>query len=215
MTDQVDTVPSSPSSPSSSSAPPRPPRPLRTLCVVGALVVAAVLGWRALQGEATVPYDDPQSGGLLTLCGTDGEPVTGGEVDATPFAPVVLGESGVPADVDARGAVGTVFGYQPREGVAPSEFSGAPLTAAGALVDSDRPAVEVPADAWSLADFVTAYPATWDGYVQLRLYLGAPGAGTLTDRPYDTADIRVEGEKWELVRGGTASCADAASLVAP
>ena len=56
---------------------------------------------------------------------------------------------------------------------------------------------------------------TYDGYVQLRLYLGTPEAGTLSDQPYDTADLRVDGDRWELVRGGTASCADAASAVLP
>ena len=51
--------------------------------------------------------------------------------------------------------------------------------------------------------------------MQLRLYLGTPEAGTLSDQPYDTADLRVDGDRWELVRGGTASCADAESALAP
>lgn len=192
--------------------------PLRTVVVTlvaGALVLGGVIFWRA-QGQGgdthqvshVVPYDDPQSVGLLTLCSADGTPLTGGSVDDRPFAAAVLGDSALPAEVDPAGAVATLFAYQPREGVGTEEFSGVALTAATVLADPDRPAVPVTPDSWSVGDFVTAYPATWDGFVQLRLYLGTPQAGTLSDRPYDTADLRVDGDRWELVRGGSASCAD-------
>lgn len=189
-------------------------RPARVLSVLAAVavLVAVVLVWRA-QGQddtpittAAVPYDDPQAAGLLTLCSADGEPVTGGRTADTPFADLVVGETGVPAEFDPTGAVATVFAYQPRQGVSPAEFSGSPISAASVLDDPAHPAAAVPADAWSLGDFVTAFPADWDGYVQLRLYLGTPAAGTLSTSPYDTADLRVDGDTWELVRGGEASC---------
>src|SRR4051794_32952963 len=167
--------------------------------VLAVLVVAAgLIFWRAQGTDATVPYDDPQAAGLLTLCSTDGKAVTEGRTSDRPLADVVLGRSGLPAGVDPAGAVATLFAYQPRSGVEASEFSGAPITAAGALTDPARPAVAVTGDAWSVGDFVTAYPATADGYVQLRLYLGTPQAGTLTENPYDTADLRVDGVRWEL-----------------
>jgi len=47
-----------------------------TICVVGVVVVASLLAWRAFRQDDAVPYDDPQSGGLLSLCGADGKPVT-------------------------------------------------------------------------------------------------------------------------------------------
>ncbi|MBA2954206.1 hypothetical protein GON03_07725 [Nocardioides sp. MAH-18] len=183
--------------------------------VAGAVLVAGLAFWRASGDDATAPYDDPESAGLLTLCAADGTPVTGGRVDERPFVDVVLGETGLPPAYDARGAVATLFAYQPREGVAASEFSGSPLTAAAVLADATKPGAVVTEDAWSLGDFTTAFPADWDGYVQLRLYLGTPDAGTLTDQPYDTADLRVDGDRWELVRGGGASCADAESVTVP
>lgn len=187
--------------------------PLRAVVVAlvaVALVLTGVVLWRA-QGEdhvvsATTPYDDTRAAGLLTLCSADGSAVTSGSVDDRPFADLVVGETGVPDELDPTGAVATLFAYQPRQGVGPEEFSGAPLTAAEVLADPTRPATTVTEDAWSVGDFVTAYPADWDGHVQLRLYLGTPEAGTLTDRPYDTADLRVDGDRWELVRGGSASC---------
>lgn len=202
-------------------------RPARSLAAaVGAvvLVAAGLVFWRvdgqdspeAQHGTAAVdvPYDDAQSAGLLTLCSADGEPVTGGGLQDRPFADVVVGDTGIPAELDATGAVGTVFVYQPRAGVSTTEFSGTALTAAAELGDPGSPAVPVTEDAWTLGDFVTAYPADDDGFVQLRLYLGTPGAGTLSDHPYDTADLRVVGDRWELVRGGSASCADAADALA-
>ena len=178
------------------------------------LVLAVALVWRATGDEGrastrTAPYDDLRSAGLLTLCGADGTPVTGGSVTDRPFADLVVGETGFPEGLDTTGAVATLYAYQPRQGVGTEEFSGTALTAAEVLGDPERPAAQVTDGAWSIGDFVAAFPATWDGHVQLRLYLGTPEAGTLTTSPYDTADVRVEGGRWELVRGGSASCADA------
>jgi len=184
--------------------------------VGGVAIVAALVFWRVNgEEETTVPYDDAQSAGLLTLCSADGKAVTGGKVDDLPFADVVLGETALPSDLDPTGAVATLFAYQPREGVATSEFSGNALTATAGFADPTRPAVRVEEDAWSIGDFVAAFPADFDGYLQLRLYLGTPEVGTLSDQPYDTADLRVDGADWELVRGGTASCADAESALLP
>lgn len=190
-------------------------RVLAAVVVVAVLVVGVVL-WRVVgpgsetePGSTTTPYDDPQAAGLITLCSADGAAVTGGRTDDTPFAAVALGETALPSRLDPVGAVVTLFGYQPREGVGPEEFSGIPLTAAGPLADPGRPAVGITEDVYSVGDFVAAFPATWDGFVQLRLYLGTPAVGTLTETPYDTADLRVDGDRWELVRGGSASCAGA------
>ncbi|WP_148615625.1 hypothetical protein [Nocardioides rubriscoriae] len=197
-------------------------RPL-VLLVAGAVLVLglAVVAWRAVAddhrgaegGAATVPYDDPQAAGGITLCSDDGTAVTGGSIDDRPFADLAVGETGLPGTLDPAGAVATLFGYQPRAGVGADEFSGIPLTAAGTVVDPQQPTVRVTDQVYSVGDFVAAFPATDDGFVQLRLYLGTPEAGTLTESSYDTADLRVDGDRWELVHGGSASCSAAASLV--
>lgn len=193
----------------------RPARAAVVVLAVTALLVGGLV-WRA-QGQddaahdvtaLAAPYDDPLAAGALTLCSDDGEPVTGGSVDDRPFADIVLGETGLPEGLDPTGAVATLFAYQPRQGVGTEEFSGTAITAAGLLADPTRPGARVTADAWSVGDFVAAFPASWDGHVQLRLYLGTPEAGTLSAGPYDTADLRVDGDRWELVEGGSASCAD-------
>ncbi|HWI43041.1 MAG TPA: hypothetical protein VNS81_05440 [Nocardioides sp.] len=200
-----------------SSATSRRSRPSRTRVAVAALgaaaaVLAGVAGWRLVAGEEQAPYDDAASTGGLTLC-SHGKPVTEGRTSERPFADVVVGETPLPAGTDPAGAVATLFAYQPREGIAASEFSGSPLTAAARLVSPSRPAARVSTDSWTIGDFVTAFPARFDGYVQLRLLGGTAELGTLT-KAYDTADIRVEGDRWHLVRGGHASCKGAAGALA-
>ena len=192
----------------------RPVRVVVPALAVGIVIVAALLYWRTTsEQDLTVPYDDPQSGGSITLCSLDGQAVTEGSVDDKPFAGIALGSTGLPADLDPTGAVATLYAYQPREGVSASEFSGTAITAAGLLAEPDRPAALITENAWSIGDFVAAFPADFDGYVQLRLYLGTPAVGTLSDQPYDTADLRVDGDRWELVQGGTAACTGAEALV--
>ncbi|WP_244931307.1 hypothetical protein [Nocardioides sp. W7] len=197
-----------------------PLRAALAVLVAGVVIVAGFVLWPGQEQDEkqdgamrTVPYDDPQSAGLLTLCSADGKTVTEGKVADRPFADLVVGETGLPSEVEPTGAVATLFAYQPREGVGIEEFSGTAITAAGELADPERPASRVTEDAWSIGDFVTAFPATYDGYVQLRLVLGTPEAGTLSANPYDTADLRVDDGRWELVRGGSAPCGDADALV--
>jgi hypothetical protein len=178
--------------------------------IVGALVTAALLHLRG--GEDRAPYDDARSSGLLTLCGPDGKPVTDGAVTDKPFASVVLGSTAAPAGYDGDGRVAVLYAHQPREGVEAGEFSGLQLIAPTAYADAAGPAAALAPTSTTLADFVAAYPATYDGYVQLRLVLSSPEGGALTGQ-YDTADLRIDGDRWHLVRGGSASCAGAADAV--
>jgi hypothetical protein len=196
----------------------RPRRARGRLAVAAALVTILVVAVvvvlsRTHSKDEKAPYVDPHAAGLLTLCSKDGKAVTSGKVKDRPFADVVLGKTGLPSGSHPEGAVATLFAYQPRAGVEPVEFSGAPMSASTGFTDTQRPAADVTADDWSVSDFVTAYPATDDGYVQLRLILGTAQDGTLSEDHYDTADLRVDGDSWELVRGGHASCAGAKALV--
>lgn len=176
-----------------------------------AAVIVAGLVLRGGDDEAP-PYEDPRSTGLLTLCARDGRPVTEGKVGDQPFAAVVLGATAAPAGYDGEGRVAVLYAHQPRQGVDPAEFSGQQLIAPTAYADA--PAAALGEGSTTLADFVAAFPATADGYVQLRLVLSSPESGALTTQ-YDTADLRVDGDTWHLVRGGTASCADAAAAAPP
>jgi len=188
-----------------------------TLGVIAAAVVVVLVAVLAVTWSVTrkdvVPYDDPQSSGLLTLCDESGNQVTKGSVKDKPFAPIVLGSTPVDQKVAADAAVNaTLFGYQPRESVDPVEFSGSPIGGPVPFVNHDRPATRVVKDAWSIGNFVEVFPAKFKGYVQLRLITSTTGIGALTNA-YDTADIKVDGDSWHVVRGGNASCSGAADLL--
>jgi hypothetical protein len=199
--------------PTTSTTTPR--RGRRRAIVVGALVVVGLVAAALvylLNGEEQVPYDDARSTGLLTLCGSDGKAVQGGKLGDRPFAQVVLGSTAAPAGYDGDGRVAVLYAHQPRSGVETAEFSGQQLIAPTSYAAPADPAAALTAGSTTLADFVAAFPATNDGYVQLRLVLASPEGGALTDQ-YDTADLRVDGDSWHLVRGGNASCAGAADAV--
>lgn len=177
------------------------------------MVGVAAVAWAAvtLTGGAKPPYDDPAATGLLTLCGANGRARTEGELDE-PLATVVLGSSPAPKAYATPGAVASLFAYQPREGVEPSEFSGLQLTGSSVFSNPKRPAVRVTPQSTTVGDFAVAFPAQLGGHVQLRLLLSAPHAGTLTSS-YDTADIQIDGGRWHIVSGGKADCSDARDAV--
>ncbi|KAA1423916.1 hypothetical protein FE697_010210 [Mumia zhuanghuii] len=190
----------------------RMPRRVGVLVIATVVVVTTAVAWFASRDQV-VPYTDPQSTGLLTLCDESGKPVTEGRVDDTPFAPIVVGatplDGRIPGDLVANA---TLYGYQPREAIEPLEFSGSPIGGPVPFVDHERPATRVVPDAWSIANFVEVFPADLDGYVQLRLITSVSGFGANTTS-YDTADIKVDGESWHVVRGGHADCTGAAALL--
>jgi len=193
-------------------------RPVATygaVVLVAALaVIGAGFGIVAIARGTDVPYSDPAVSGALTLCSAKGKAVTEGSTKK-PLAAVVLGESELPAQYAVEGAVGSLFAYQPRDGVDAQEFGGLQLTGSSVLADpAEQTGVRVTKDATTVGQFVVAFPANLDGFVQLRLYVSAPGAGTLSSQ-YDAADLQVDGDHWELVQGGSADCSKASSALAP
>ena len=173
------------------------------------VVALAFVGTLLLSGvpaqAADVPYSDPSSTGSLSLCGADGAALTGGPLASGPPAVLAVGSSAAPQDYATQGATATLLAFQPRSGLDPAQWSGELVTGASRYADPKHPAARsVPADL-SLAGFAADFPPSWDGLIQLRLYLGAPGQPVRSGK-YDSADVRVVGDRWELVRGGSASC---------
>lgn len=189
-------------------------RPKRGLVIAGSLAVVAAAVVAAVQFAGDdPPYDDPASTGLLTLCDARGHARTEGRIDEQ-LASVVLGSTTAPRLYDTRGAVGSLFAFQPREGVEPDEFSGLQLTGSARFASPKLPAARVLKTSTTIGDFAIAFPAKVDGFVQLRLLLSAPGAGTLTSH-YDTADLQITGDTWHVVRGGKADCSQAHKALLP
>lgn len=177
----------------------------RTAYLLVALGLGAGMNSPARAGSV-VPYDDPSSTGSLTLCDSSGHELREGPLTAAPFASLVVGATAAPEGYrPADGATATLYAHQPREGTAPGEWSGLPLTGAARFTAAVHPSTQVlPAD-YTLGDAAAAYPPKWQGLLQLRMILASPGRQALGNR-YDTADIQVVGDRWRLVRGGGGTC---------
>jgi hypothetical protein len=175
------------------------------VAVTVVVAVAVVIGIRLTRVPAEAPYGDPAAAGRLTLCGADGEAVTEGSTRDLPFAATVVGATAAADGYAAEGRTAAVFAYQPREGMAPSEWSGLQLTAPAAYDDPAVPQVSLTEADTALSQFVAAFPAAYDGWVQLRLYLGAPDQ-PVSSQHYDAVDLQVDGTSWRAVQPGTASC---------
>jgi hypothetical protein len=158
----------------------------------------------------SVPYDDPSAIGFIGLCDRNDQPIDHGSIDDVPFVWSAVSSVAASPPYDADGRTATLLAYQPREGLTAGEWSGQLLTASSRYDDPQQPTAAATDADDSLATFLDAYPANWDGFVELRLILGAPGEQARTT-VYAATDIQVDGRTWRTVRGGTTACNRSAS----
>ena len=164
-----------------------------------AVALAVVgLGSSAALADSRAPYTDPKATSSLALCGKDGKQVTSGSITARPFVWRAVSSSAAPKPYDKAGRTATLFAFQPRPQVDAAQWSGDLLTASARYTDVRHPMAAATDLDEPLADFLDTYPARLDGYVQLRLYLGAPQEPAFTLQ-YATADIQVSGSTWHRV----------------
>ncbi|GGM73813.1 hypothetical protein GCM10007977_089210 [Dactylosporangium sucinum] len=173
-------------------------RAAAAVAMVAALATTGACG----KDDEPVPYTDSRSAGVIALYGRDGNIVTQGKVSDKPFVAKAVGHVKAAPPYDGEGRKATLLGFLPRHGTDPTQWNGRFLTGASTYEDPARPTVIAPPEAGSLAEFLEVYPTQWNGLVQLRIFLGVPGEGTLTSS-YATADIKVTGDTWKLVRGAT------------
>lgn len=167
------------------------------------VVAAAVVVWLTNRGPGSAPYDDPASSGALTLC-RDGKAVTEGKTTGFPFVTTVAGATAATGAYAGEGGTATLFAYQPRAGVDAAEWTGLQLTPARTYARATVPALTLARQDTTLGQFLGGYPALDKGWVQLRLYLGAPGVPA--SQTYASADLHVDGSTWRQVGGGHATC---------
>jgi hypothetical protein len=180
-------------------------RSLRRCVVVAAAIATFVLAPAASALADAVPYTDPNATGLLTLCDENGQALTSGSVSSAPFVWRAVSSQAAQAPYNELGRTATLFAYQPRQQVWSSEWSGYQLTASAKYTNAEHPMAQSTRLDGPLSDFLDSFPAQWDGFVQLRLYLGAPQQPAYTQK-YATADLQVTGDTWTLVRGGSEGC---------
>jgi hypothetical protein len=173
--------------------------------VVGVVVAAAPLVHPATANASAPPYTDPNAQGSIGLCDQAGHPVTSGRVDQTPFVWAAVSTQAPAKGYGGDGRTAALFLYQPRRGVDPGEWSGQLMTSSSTYTNPAHPMTVATGGDSSLADYLSTFPASWDGYLQLRLFLGAPGQSQYTQH-YPTTDIQVTGKTWQVVRGGGGPC---------
>lgn len=182
---------------------------MRRLLTIAALVVLAAAP-RLAAAEA-IPFHDLGSVGGMVLCDGRGNAITGGGVNDQPFLWKAVSSVKAPAPYDGPGHSAALYAYQPRQDAYPDQWNGDSMTAASEYPTGKRPATAGTQLDPPLSTFLTAYPATWDHLVQLRMFWGARSQG-FDGRHYVTAVIKVEGDRWRLVSAPVSGCQSSSAL---
>lgn len=179
--------------------------------VLLAALVTGLVAWLHRTPDDTVPYHDAAVTGSIGLCDRSGHQVSSGSTTTTPFAWRAVGTTAATDDYARTGRTATLYVFQPRPGVEPQLWSGRLLTAAGEYTNAAHPMAAATNADVALGDFLAGYPPVDHGFVQLRLYLGAPGLPTQIAR-YDALNIKVSGDTWRAVGGAHVNCASGSSV---
>jgi hypothetical protein len=161
----------------------------------------------ATAGGATpsVPYSDPRAAGDIGLCNEKGQQIASGSINSPSFVSKAVSTTAAESSVSGSGRTATLYAFQPIKGEDPAYWSGEPLTGASVYSNTSAPtAVSTNRDP-ALSNFLAAFPASWDGFLQLRMYLGAPGQSPYV-ATYPTLNVYVSGQTWQAVGGGTVNC---------
>jgi hypothetical protein len=177
--------------------------------VLAVSTLALLAGAPVLAGAVTpasqAPYTDPNAVGYLGLCNQAGQQITSGTISTTPLAWRIV--SSVPAQPPYDGSTRTaiVLAYQPRQGLPPGEWSGEAITASSRYSSPAAPMAAATDQDYSLANFLSDFPASWNGFVQLRMYLGAANQEQYSLH-YPVLDLQVIGSTWHAAGGGSINC---------
>jgi hypothetical protein len=176
---------------------------LRRVGLIGVVLFANLWSLVPVAGAASVPFHDEYSNGLITLCDQNGQPVTSGDTRSEPFAWEAVASS--PAPPRYQKGLAYLYAYQPLQYLDPGDWSGEQLTDGSWYSNGQHPIAEATNKDIPMVWFVQAFPAHWNGYVELRMLLSVPGEPPITS-PYPTAIIQVKGYHWTLIQGGTTPC---------
>ena len=173
--------------------------------VVLALVVVFLSPTILARADSAVPYTDAVVTGSIGLCDVRGHNVMSGNVHDTPFVWLAVGSTAANLRYAAPVRTASLGAFQPRKGIDPGLWSGYLLGASSRYSNPQHPMSQATPISSSLQDFLGRYPPSWDGLVQLRLLLGGSNRPPQTGA-YDATDIRITGDTWQVVRGGTGPC---------
>ena len=171
---------------------------------LGAGLALSLAGGAGAAGSA-VPFSDTNAVGTIGLCNAQGQQISSGSVTTAPFAWRAVSTSPATGAYAGASRTAILYAYQPIKGLAPSDWSGAQLTASSRYSNPANPMAAATGGDNSLAAFMRDFAPQWDGYLQLRIYLGA--ANEQPDEVhYPTLDIQVTGSTWHAVDGQPVNC---------
>jgi hypothetical protein len=173
----------------------------RTAVLLFAAALAAAVPGSPAHAADPVPYQDAHAVGFITLYDKAGRPFKGGSLKDHPFAWKAVGSKAAPKPWDGNGRKATLYAYQPREGVLPELWNGDKLTGTSDYPDAAHPTALATTADFSLQDIVDEFPPSWNGLLQLRLVLSAPGQSALTTN-YASTDVKISGGTFTVVGGG-------------
>lgn len=182
--------------------------------VVAVLLVGlGVLGVAPAQAADRAPYNDFGSVATIALCDRAGHPITSGSTTVRPFVWKAVSSKEVPKDYAAAGRTAKLFVAQPRQGVYPPEWNTYNMTSDSLYPQDAHPTAVATGLDDALNSDLQAFPAVYDGYVQLRLMWGAAQRG-LDVTYYATVDLKVEGDHWRTVGPTSSDCAQGKAVSA-
>jgi hypothetical protein len=186
-------------------------RPRFMVGMLGAIAIGGVFGQATALGASGVPYSDPRAVGSIGLCNAAGQAVTSGGINDVPFVAKAIDSTPAAAPYNGSGETATLFIYQPRQGIDPSNWYGEQFGASNPSSTPQHPTTTLTAGDGALAAALADYPPKWDGLMELRIYLGAPNE-PIYNSTYDATDIKITGDKWQVARGASVSCGDGQSV---
>ena len=160
----------------------------------------------AAAANSAAPYMDPSAVGSIGLCNQAGQQITSGSVTARPFAWRAVSTQPAQLPYNKAGRTAILVAYQPLQGLPAGDWSGTQMTASSRYTNPGNPMVAATDGDLSLDDVIEQYPPKWDGFLQLRIYLGAPQESAFTQQ-YPALNIEVTGETWTAVGGSPVNCA--------
>lgn len=182
-----------------------------SVLAAGALLLAGLglfVGLGGLAGSAvasSAPFSDPSAVGFIGLCDRTGHQIESGSIFTTPFAWRAVSSKPAPAPYDNAWRTAILLAFQPRQGLAPGEWSGDELTASSRYSNPLHPMVAATNGDDSLEDFMQEYAPEWNGFFELRIYLGTENAEPYSLH-YPVLDVEVVGHSWYAVGGGPVNC---------
>jgi len=180
-------------------------RVLRLVLVVSLALAGSAVMAGVAAADSAVPYTDPNAVGYIGLCDQSGHQITSGNINTTPFAWRAISSTPALAPYNNSWRTAILLAYQPQQGLSPSEWSGDELTASSRYTDPADPMVAATDGDDSLEDFIEEFHPKWDGFLQLRIYLGTEDAEVYSVH-YPTLNIHVSGDNWTAVDGGSVNC---------